>query len=115
MGYIRAHINDTSSNVFHSNKTYSSIPLIFPLDVVESVSLCQSDLRRSVLSHLPLASRIVHLELGNSNFRQAGVELLGPQGTIRMLNRLNAERKFGILSFLESGWRLIRLNCRDRG
>jgi hypothetical protein len=74
------------------HKTYSSIPL-FPFGCcVESVSLCQSDLSRSVLSHLPLASRILHLELGNSNFRQAGVELLGPQVTIRMFNRLNLER-----------------------
>jgi hypothetical protein len=72
-GLYTAHINGTSSDVFHSNKTYSFIPFIPFLDVVESVSLCQSDLSRSVLSHLPLASRILHLELGNSNFRQAGV------------------------------------------
>jgi hypothetical protein len=81
--------------VMTSTRIKPTVPFpSLPLDVVESVSLCQSDLSRSVLSHLPLASRIVHLELGNSNFRQAGVELLGPQGTIRMFNRLNLEAVF---------------------
>jgi hypothetical protein len=87
------------------------------LDVVESVSLCQSDLSRSVLSHLLMASQIVHLELGNSNFRKARVELHDGskkdyQDVVK-LTKCNAENNPEV-TFLKSNLRLTRLN-RYRG
>jgi hypothetical protein len=87
----KAHINSTSIDIFHSNKTYSSIPFGY-CRKCEPLSE-----RPQPVRPLPPASGLADSPLGAGKLElQAGWsrKLLGPQGTIRMLNRLNLEAEF---------------------